>query len=295
MKKGSEDKNIKNWVDFWKSSKGAFDNKSDSEQAEFWDTRWSITDTGISKKLKPGKKKKSMDEILEMLEEAGFKIKGSRILDIGSGPGAASIPFAEAGAKVTALDISAAALERLKAYTDKKGLDVKTITASWWTTDIDRLNLRNQFDLVFVTNSPAVKDVDGFDRMLACSKGFGFYSFFIQNHGYGPMIGSDVVQKVLKGAIPKNTSKKGSLFTNAFLYLYLKGYRPVVHIHDNKRNISMPWEEAADHTISSLEHFEPCTATVKRRIREYYKSSAVDGIYKENRSVYSGMMAWKMK
>jgi SAM-dependent methyltransferase len=295
MKKRYEDKNIQNWVDFWRSSKGVFDNKSESEQAEFWDSRWGITDKGISKNSKPHKKKKSMGEIFEMLEEVGFKIKGSSILDIGSGPGAAAIPFAEAGAKVTALDISSTALDHLKAYTEKKGLDVNTIAASWWTADIDRLNLRNRFDLVFVTNSPAVKDVEGFDRMLHCSKGFGFYSFFIQNHGYGPMIGSDVVQKVLKGYGPKNTSKKGSLFTNAFMYLYLKGYRPVVRINDNKRNISMSWEEAADHTIESLNHFEPCTATVKRRIREYYKSSAVNGIYKESRSVYSGMMAWKMK
>jgi 16S rRNA G527 N7-methylase RsmG len=40
-----------------------------------------------------------MGEIFEMLEEVDFKIKGSSILDIGSGPGAAAIPFAEAGAK----------------------------------------------------------------------------------------------------------------------------------------------------------------------------------------------------
>lgn len=291
----NKDKNIKNWMDFWRSSKGVFDDKSDSEQAEFWDTRWGTTDTGISKHSKPGRKKKSMGEIFEMLEEVGFKIKGSRILDIGSGPGAAAIPFAEAGAKVTALDISSTALDRLKKYSDKKGLDIETVTASWWTADIDRLNLRNRFDLVFVTNSPAVKDAKGLEAMLACSKGFGFYSFFIQNHGYGPMINSEVLHKVLKGSGPKNTSKKGSLFTNAFIYLYLKGYRPLVRIHNNKRNISVKWEEAAEQLITSLERFEPCTAPVKRRIRDYYKSSAVDGIYKESHTVYSGLMAWKMK
>ncbi|NLA74179.1 MAG: methyltransferase domain-containing protein [Deltaproteobacteria bacterium] len=139
MKKRAEDKNIQNWVDFWKSSKGVFDNKSDNEQAEFWDIRWGITGSGISKHAKPVRKKKSMNEIFEMLEQAGFKIRGSSILDIGSGPGSAAIPFAEAGARVTALDISSTALDRLKRYADKKGLDRDTITSSWWTAEIGKL------------------------------------------------------------------------------------------------------------------------------------------------------------
>lgn len=295
MNKTHIDKNIKNWVDFWKSSKGFFDNKSDMEQAEFWDTQWGRTDRGIGKNLKPGRKKSRMTEIFEILDNAGFKIKGSSILDIGSGPGATAIPFAEAGAKVTALDISSTALERLQTYADKKGLDVKTVAASWWTADIDKLGLRNRFDLVFVTSTPAVKDAECLDRMLACSKGFGFYSFFIQNNGFGPMIDDEIVHKILKKPGPKNTSKKGSLFINAFMYLYLLGYRPIVKILQNRRNISMDWEEAADHTIRSLERFDPCTATVKRKIREYYESYAVDGKYRAKHSGYSGMMAWKMK
>ncbi|NLA74180.1 MAG: hypothetical protein GX846_01665 [Deltaproteobacteria bacterium] len=81
--------------------------------------------------------------------------------------------------------------------------------------------------------------------MLACSKGFGFYKFFIQNHGYGPMINSDVAQEALKGSGPKSTSKKGSLFTNAFIYLYLNGYCPALRIHQNKISTSMPWEQAS--------------------------------------------------
>ena len=294
MAKTQKDRNIKNWTDFWKSSKGFFDNKPDTEQAEFWDTQWGQKDRGISKNLKPGKKQKRMKEIFEILDETGFKIKGSSILDIGSGPGATAVPFAQVGAKVTALDISGTALEQLKTYADKKGLNIKTITSSWWTANIDKLGLRNKFDLVFVTSTPAVKDAECLDRMIACSKGYCFYSFFIQNHGFGPMTDDEAIGKILNKNGPKNTSKKGSLFTNTFMYLYLLGYRPVVKIIKNKRNVSLDWEEAADRTIRSLERFEKCTAAEKRKIHKYYKSSAVDGKYRAGHFVYSGMMAWKI-
>ena len=109
------------------------------------------------------------------------------------------------------------------------------------------------------------------------------------------MINSDVAQEALKGSGPKSTSKKGSLFTNAFIYLYLNGYCPALRIHQNKISTSMPWEEASEHLISSLERFEPCSATAKKKVREYFKSSAVDGIFKESHTVYSGMMTWNMK
>jgi hypothetical protein len=73
------------------------------------------------------------------------------------------------------------------------------------------------------------------------------------------------------------------------------GYRPFVRINHNKRNISMPWEEAADRTIKSLERSGSCTAATKRKIREYYETSAVYGKYKARHNGYSGMMVWKVK
>jgi 2-polyprenyl-3-methyl-5-hydroxy-6-metoxy-1,4-benzoquinol methylase len=117
-----KNKDVKNWISYWGSHKGTFAQMPDIEMAEKWNSQWGRTETGISKKLAPGKKKKRMKDIFELLDEAGFKVKGSRILDIGCGPGATSIPFAEAGAKVTALDISSIALDRIQKYADKKSL-----------------------------------------------------------------------------------------------------------------------------------------------------------------------------
>jgi 2-polyprenyl-3-methyl-5-hydroxy-6-metoxy-1,4-benzoquinol methylase len=198
MEKLKREKSLSNWAEYWESCKGFFDDKSDIEQTEFWDERWQKRKNSISKFHKPGATRSRMNGIFEILDEAGFKIKGSHILDIGSGPGAMSIPFAKAGARVTALDISPKAIEQLQRYAEKNGLDIKGITSSWWTADIDRLGLRNRFDLVFVTRTPAVKDAESLDRMMQCSKAFCFYSFFIQKHGYWHMTDDEVIKNILE-------------------------------------------------------------------------------------------------
>ncbi|MGD9162315.1 MAG: hypothetical protein PVG39_28155 [Desulfobacteraceae bacterium] len=109
------------------------------------------------------------------------------------------------------------------------------------------------------------------------------------------MFYDEELQKIIKKTGKKEVSAKSSPFINAFVYVYLMGYRPFVRINHNKRNISMPWEEAADRTIKSLERSGSCTAATKRKIREYYETSAVYGKYKARHNGYSGMMVWKVK
>jgi SAM-dependent methyltransferase len=285
------DENIKHWANYWQSSKGLFDDMSDMEQAESWNKRWGRPDSGLSKQTMHEKKQERVKEIFDFLREVGFDVKGSRVLDIGSGPGATSIPFAKAGAAVTSLDISSTALERLQVDAKKEGVSIDTIECSWWSADIDALGFRNAFDLVFVTNTPAVKDAAGFNRVIGCSRKFCFYNFFISG---SPMqwAHQDVLQKLFNKQEPQQRTAKGSLFMNGFMYLYLMDYRPLIRIKHNRRNIEVGWEEAADHAIRSLERFEPCTTTMKAKIRQYYATVAVEGMYHAEYEGYSGMMVW---
>jgi len=290
----TENKDVENWLDYWKSLKDFVNDRSDLEQAESWNKRWSRPTNGILKGNSPEKKQKRVEEIFKMLGEAGFQVNGARILDIGSGTGAFAIPFAKAGAKVTSLDISSTALERLRADAEKEGLSIETIELSWWTADIDKLDFRNKFDLVFVTSTPAVKDPDCFNRMMSCSNNFCYYGFHIRNGRPSHGGYQEVLRKILKKEPPGLTAGKGSLFMNGFVYLYLMGYRPLIRINHNQRSMAMDWEEAADDTIKSLESTETCTEATKKEIREYYKTSAVDGKYHTKYDGYSGMMVWKV-
>jgi ubiquinone/menaquinone biosynthesis C-methylase UbiE len=76
-------------------------------------------------------------------EEFFSRQKGKSVLEIGCGSGAASVLFARAGAKVTAIDLTQAAVDMASAHTE--GLDV-----SVQRMDAERLAFPDQsFDYVF--------------------------------------------------------------------------------------------------------------------------------------------------
>ena len=121
--------------------------QDEGRMAEFWNKRSGNYANNIEK----DNRKKRTDEILELLEEAGFNPKGSRVLDIGCGPGTLTLPLSKLGAEVTALDISSGMLDRLKDSVKKESLPVDIVECSWWTADIDELGFRNKFDLVIAS------------------------------------------------------------------------------------------------------------------------------------------------
>jgi SAM-dependent methyltransferase len=292
MKKNT---NVENWIDYWNSAKGFFSNTSDMEQAESWNEKWGQMQTGKLKMNMAHKKRNRVQEIFEMLDEAGFRINGSRILDIGCGPGAFSIPFAKAGAKVTALDISKTALIRLQADAKKEGVSIETIESSWWSVDIDKLGLRNKFDLVFVTSTPAIKDADCLNSMMSCSKKYCYYSFFIRHTGHTPWHYEEILAKILKKEVSRNAPGRDSVFVNIFIYLYLLGYRPIIRVIHNRKKIGITWEKAAEAMIKFLERTLSCPQSTRKKIMEYYRASAKEGKHKELLDGYTGMMVWKVK
>jgi SAM-dependent methyltransferase len=282
-----QNKNIKNWIDCCASLRGNTGPMKELGSVDLWNQRAD----GFAKNLKPEKKQKRMEEIFELLDEAGFQAKGSRVLDIGCGPGAISIPLARAGANVTALDISYKALEYLKANADREGLSIETIECSWWKANIDKLGLRNKFDLVVTSMTPAVKDAPAFDRMMACSRKYCYYSHFLKmGHNRN---NEEILRNVLNKESPRQSSGMPP-FVNNFMLLYLNGYRPAVRIHHKKHKMEVDWQEAADRVIKSLEHDGTCSAADKKKIREYYKNSAVDGKYCTRSDGFTGMMVWNV-
>jgi SAM-dependent methyltransferase len=289
-----QDEDVKIWIDYWNSLKGSSNEKSDLEQAESWNKRWGRPIDGMGNGRFAGEKQKRVEEMFKMLHEEGFEVNGARVLDIGSGTGAVAIPFAKAGARVTALDVSSTALERLRADAEKEGLSIETVERSWWTADIDKLGIRSKFDLVIATSTPAVKDADGFDRMMSCSNDLCYYSFFIQNGRNAQRDYEVIFRKILKKEPPGRPIGRGALFINGFMYLYLAGYRPLIRVKHNQRDVVMDWSEAADDTIRFLEFSEPFTPATKDAIREYYRSSAVDGKCHAHHDGYSGAMVWKV-
>lgn len=289
---------VKKWIACWKVLNGKAAKKKESKQAE---SLWNQRAEGVFKRLSPlspDKDPKRTDEILGFLEEAGFRAKGAKVLDIGCGPGALSIPLARAGAQVTSFDVSSKMLDHLKEIADSEALSVKTIVGSWWTADIDKLGLRKKFDLVIASRTPAINNAETFEWMMACSREYCYFNGFFQGgKNGGPKAFQNIYRTILKVDPPRSEQgqqNRPSPFIYPFMYLYLNEYRPLVRITHNRRKEAIDWIEASDRAIGVIGQSHTLTETTKKKIRDYYKKSAENGKSRSQSDMYTGMMVWNV-
>jgi SAM-dependent methyltransferase len=284
-----QERDRKNWIGCWKAWKEPDNHIGKLGSAGFWNKAWGSRAERIEKRLNPRRKERLITDLFGMLDEAGFHTDGACVLDIGCGPGALSVPLARAGARVTALDISSKALEYVRETADREGLPIEPVECSWWTADIDELRFRKKFDLVIASMTPSIKDPETFDRMTACSRKFCYYAGSVP--GGGNRLCGEIYRNILK-TTPPPRDHGGSWFLYHFMYLYLGGFRPIVRIHHMQNRMQNNWEEAAEMAIRTLGRDEICTEAVKKKIRTYYRNTAVDGKCSSRAGGYMGMMLW---
>lgn len=285
------DPNVRNWIRCHKAWVGKDTGIHKLGSADFWNRAWKKRNLGQAANTDSnlGRGLKRTEAVIGLLEEAGFRPGSARVLDIGCGPGALSLPLARAGARVTSLDISSAALGCLVSEAEREGLSIEPVECSWWTADVERLGFRNRFDLVIASMTPSIKDVATFDRMAVCSRNLCYYGGFLPG-------GRDrALQDICKNIIGPDFSrqrKERPLFLYYFMYLYLNGYRPVVRIHHHRQRKEVGWEEAADKAIRCIDRAEILPEETKRKIRDYFQNSAIEGKYPVRSDGYTGMMVW---
>lgn len=275
--------------------------------------RWNKMAEHFGKGMDGEKRQKRMDHIVSFLNDAGFSVSGSRVLDIGCGPGSLALPLARAGADVTALDISPVMLTRLRDAATEEGLTIHTCEESWWTADIDALGYRGAFDLVLASMTPGVKDAETLDKMMACSKQFCYYSNFIRMDR-GRNMHHEILTKILgdePGKMEENMVHDhshgphshdhghGPGFLYPFMYLYTLGYRPMIRFNTRMEPGERDWSRAADRTIEFIGRTRTLTESDKEKIREYFSEKEKNPDSEKQVSHgprgNTGMMIWNVK
>lgn len=279
--------NVGCWSEYWNASVEDA-GITDDGQISFWNRRSGSYSESVDNDASWAE---TVERVFGLLEEAGFSACGSSVLDIGCGPGPLSLPLARAGAEVTALDISSGMLKRLKEKAAGEGLSIRTVEGSWWTADIDELGFRDNFDLVIASMTPAIKDLDTFDRMTACSKHFCYYSGFLRRGGSRNY--QEIYNTILNEDHPDRESGMPQMFMlYPFMYLYTLGYRPLIRLNHSFWKEEDDYGAAADNAIDLISRDRELDDDIKRRIREYFRDASQGGRYSSESEVYTGMMVW---
>ncbi len=280
-----KDDNINNLTECWKKSRGDAPLLLDAgRMAEFWNKR----SENYSKNIGKDNNRKRTDDILELLQAAGFNPEGSRVLDIGCGPGTLSLPLSRLGAEVTSLDISSGMLNKLKDTIKKESLPVDVVECSWWTADIDALGFRKEYDLVIASMTPGIRDAENLDMMMACSKNLCYYSNFLRR------VEDKAYRDIRSSILGENTVNHMNGITFPFMYLYLSGYSPLVRINHSEWNEEMDWKETAERAIEFIGQGRDFDDEINKKIMDYYQNASTDGIYRSESDVYTAMLIWEV-
>lgn len=272
------------WQEFLKKNRPE-EGKAGYEQAE----RWNKRAERFSRRVGGEQGRNRVEQVFEFLNFNGVLNDTLKILDIGSGPGIFALPFAEAGHGVVALDPADKMLEILK---QKLAPDlsqrVTTVQGLWEELDVKTMGWERQFDLVFASMTPGVRDMATLQKMIACSRKWCYLSTFSGPRRY----------LLLEEIWPELCSKQFINHVNDVIFpfniLYALAYKPFLSITD----ISHSREDGADELIQDiLEHVAAwgeikLTPDIENKVKSIVAERASGGRVAHEIKSRVGMILW---
>lgn len=227
----------KQWQEFRAANAGPSAKKMD--QAEFWNQR---AESFAQNTIK-SKDRARTEQVFKFLKYHGALNNGYSVLDIGSGPGSFTIPLAELGNQVLAMDPSPRMLELCRAMISPELTDkIELYEGLWEEIEPASLGWVKTFDLVFASMCPGVNELALIEKMMVCSRQWCYISAFA-----GPRCFEvyDEIFRALTG-LPYPNHFNDIIYP--FNLVYALGYRPSIQFLQS----SFTQKERVDLFISEL-------------------------------------------
>ncbi|TDF99496.1 class I SAM-dependent methyltransferase [Paenibacillus piri] len=121
--------------------------------------------------------RKRTKRIMNWLEGQGVRFENASVLDIGAASGVFSVPFAERGARVTAVETSPPLIELLEENISNFAEDqMKIVPVPFEDIDVEAKGWNQAFDLVFASMSPVIHNWEIVEKVLQCARKFCYIS-----------------------------------------------------------------------------------------------------------------------
>lgn len=173
------------------------------------------------------------------LVDTGVISAGSRVLEIGSGPGTYSVPLAKAVSKIECLDSSERMLSRLREMMRSQSLDnVGYCLSDWGEYDVPDVG----FDAVVASLCPFAGSPESIARMEACSESWCVLVSWEVNEGDG-------VSERIWRELGYDCDFKGRSSEAVIDRLRESGRDPVVRRYDTVVEYDIPTDELTEHSI----------------------------------------------
>lgn len=214
--------------------------------------------------------------IMSWLEDQGVRFSGSSVLDIGAASGGFSVPFAEKGADVTAVETSPPLVELLQQ--NSSGFangTIKVVHEPFENIDLEARRWKQAFDLVFVSMCPVLVDWASVERVLSCAKTFCYMSLAVGSRTHSLV---DEVWPLVTDH-PRETEHLEMIYLTQLLLL--KGYAYQSLVTREMKTATVSKETAFNDTINWLNIYgiatdERVCHTVSRHLNTRYPGEQVE-------------------
>ncbi|KGE18882.1 class I SAM-dependent methyltransferase [Paenibacillus wynnii] len=266
--------NVQVWEQAWKADPKAMGNKMKRMGIDFAHS-FDHKAKAFNEEVFSEAGRRRAERIVGWNEGQGVDFGGLSVLDIGAASGGFSVPFAERGASVTAVEPCIPLVELLEANTAELNRDrvrVSIVPEAFEDIDLADRGWEQAFDLVFVSMCPTIVDWDSVERVLSCARQFCYISL--------PAGGSQhsLMNEVLPLLPVRKSGAEASDMAYLLHLLYLKGYSYESIVTREMKTTELSPEAAIEEVMAVLQNHHAVPNEASRKIvTDYVRRTYGDG------------------